>query len=296
VNSPALIGIFGPTASGKTCLAEALADRLDAHLINADAFQAYAGMDIGTGKTLQPERYALISFLKPSEPYGVGDFVLRARQHIAEWAQTNRSVIVVGGTGLYLRALFENYSGMVAAPSPEIRASLNEEWKSGGLAPLVERLKSRAPQVALETDLKNPVRVIRALERLEGEPLRLPQIPEMRQFKFGLVPDEAGHGKAIEDRVDQMVQNGWVEEVQRLKQTGFGPSDPGFRAIGYRQIYQFLVREAASESMVEQIKLETRQYAKRQLTWMRTEPRLTVLNVAESGSNDLVASVLNGLM
>jgi tRNA dimethylallyltransferase len=93
-----------------------------------------------------------------------------------------------------------------------------------------------------------------------------------------------------------MVQNGWVEEVQRLKQTGFGPSDPGFRAIGYRQIYQFLVREAASEGMIEQIKLETRQYAKRQLTWMRTEPRLTVLNVVGSGSHDLVTSVLNEFM
>ena len=293
---PSLIGIFGPTASGKTSLAESLADQLDAHLMNADAFQGYAGMDVGTGKSLQPERYALMSFLKPSEPYGVGDFVVKARQQIAHWAETSRSIIVVGGTGLYLRALFENYSSMVAAPSPEVRAELNEEWKSGGLDPLVERLRSLAPQVALETDLKNPVRVIRALERLEGEPLRLPEIPEMPQFKFGLLPDEACHGKAMRDRVDQMMQNGWVEEVQRLKQSGFGPSDPGFRAIGYRQIYQFLVREAASEGMVEQIKLETRQYAKRQLTWMRTEPRLTVLNVAGSGSHDLVASVLNEFM
>lgn len=294
--SPALIGIFGPTASGKTSLAEALSDHLDAHLINADAFQAYAGMDVGTGKSLQPDRYALMSFLQPSEPYGVGDFVLKARKQIADWAETNRSIIVVGGTGLYLRALFENYREMVAAPSPEVRASLNEEWKSSGLEPLVERLRSRAPHVAIETDLKNPVRVIRALERLEGEPVRLPEIPEMPQFKFGLAPDEACHGKAMRDRVDQMMQNGWVEEVQRLKQTGFGPSDPGFRAIGYRQIYQFLVREAASESMVEQIKLETRQYAKRQLTWMRTEPRLTVLNVAGSGPDGLVAPVLNELM
>ena len=294
--SPALIGIFGPTASGKTSLAEALADELGAHLINADAFQAYAGMDVGTGKSLEQDRYALMSFLRPSESYGVGDFVLKARQQIADWAETNRSVIVVGGTGLYLRALFENYREMVTAPPPEVRDGLNEEWKSAGLDPLVERLRNRAPQVANETDLRNPVRVIRALERLEGEPIRLPEIPEMRRLKIGLLPDEASHESAMRDRVDQMMQNGWVEEVQRLKQTGFGPSDPGFRAIGYRQIYQFLVREAALESMVEQIKLETRQYAKRQLTWMRTEPRLTVLNVVGSGSHDLVTSVLNEFM
>src|SRR5271165_7127776 len=133
-STPRLIAVMGPTASGKTDVAEAIADALDAQLINADAFQVYRGMDIGTAKPRAKGRYRLLDLKAPNEGFGVGEFVQLAQTELNTLFQERRSAVVVGGTGLYIRALFEQYSELAASPEPALRAALMEREYRDGLA------------------------------------------------------------------------------------------------------------------------------------------------------------------
>ena len=123
---PLLIAVMGPTGSGKTPLAEALADELDAQLINSDAFQVYRKLDIGTAKPVSKDRYKLLDLIEPNEPFGLGEWLKLAAAEITRSYEMNQNVILVGGTGLYVRALFEQYSGMSGQPDPGLRRLLNE--------------------------------------------------------------------------------------------------------------------------------------------------------------------------
>ena len=165
IQNPALVALMGPTASGKSDLAEALADRIDARLINADAFQVYRGMDIGTGKPSQKERYLLLDLVSPSEQFGLGEWLRLAVAALEEIFKQGRNAIVVGGTGLYIRALMEEYADVAAAPDPSLRASLMKR----PIEELRQELRSRAPNVFESTDIANPLRVRRALEKLDAQ-------------------------------------------------------------------------------------------------------------------------------
>ncbi|MDX2065722.1 MAG: tRNA (adenosine(37)-N6)-dimethylallyltransferase MiaA [Fimbriimonadaceae bacterium] len=277
---PWLLAIYGPTASGKSDLAELIADVTGAGLINADAFQVYRGMDIGTGKSSRAAEYALIDHLNPDETYGVGQFVADARAALAE----DQSAIVVGGTGLYLRALTEGYDAMAAPPDPELRALLNRT----PLSDLVESLQREAPAVAAQIDLRNPARVRRALERArQPRAATFITIPH-RIVKVALVPDVESTGLRIERRVNAMLQNGWIEEIERLAHAGYGPGDPGFRAIGYEVMSAYRDGQVTRDEAVLATVVQTRQYAKRQRTWLRSEPNLHTLDLAR----ELVSQVM----
>jgi tRNA dimethylallyltransferase len=285
---PFLIAVMGTTASGKTALAEGLAERIGGQLVNSDAFQIYRGMDIGTAKTSEPERYRLIDLLEPSEAFGVGEWVRLAHQVLEEmWAQ-RRHVVLVGGTGLYIRALFEGYDEMRPSPDPQLRTALMDRESREGLAPLVEELRRIAPESAARTDLRNPVRVRRALERAlsPADPI-VYRIPSFRKRKFALeLPHETIRSR-IARRTDEMVQNGWAQEVRRLRDRGYGPCDPGFRAHGYRAMYRHIQGEIALEEVVASTVSETVRYAKRQRTWLRSEPDLRFVPAHGSGYGDL---------
>jgi len=269
---------MGPTASGKTALAERLADALDAQLINADAFQAYRGMDVGTAKPENPARYALMDIKDPNEMYGVGEFTRLASKVLRDLYRKERSAVVVGGTGFYIRALLEEYTEMASAPDPELRARLNRSFEEEGLEALVGELRRVHPEAAERIDLRNPARVKRAIERAYApEPMRTEQLPGFRKIKFGLMPDAAWLEPRITQRVQQMMQNGWVEEVGRLIASGYSSDDPGFRAIGYREMARYIAGELSLEEAATATIVETRRYAKRQRTWLRAEPNLTVL-------------------
>jgi len=276
-----LIAVMGPTASGKTDLAERIADETGAALINADAFQMYRGMDIGTGKPDRAREYRLIDTLVPSESYGVGQFVREAAAILHSLHEEARPAVIVGGTGFYIRALTEGFADMAGPPSDESRARVDSIEAEGGLDALLKELDRRAPGVKL--DRMNPVRVRRALLKLDADPMPIVPLPPIRIVKVALVPDNDLNDQRIAHRAIKMVQNGWIEEVERLKRAGYLPSDPGFRAIGYPEWWKVLAGEMKADEAVERITVATRQYAKRQRTWLRSEPNLTVLGSAIGG-------------
>lgn len=271
---------MGPTGSGKSKLAEALADYLGAQLINADAFQVYRGLDIGTNKPVDKSKYRLLDLVEPTESFGVGQWVALVHSLLNDlWAQ-KRNAIIVGGTGLYIRALFEEYAEMKPAPDPEVRRILMERERSEGLGALVEELLAIDPDSSV--DLKNPVRVRRALERFVTPAAIVSRtVPPFRKLKFSVNPSFEILEPKLRARVDSMLEAGWLEEVEALLHKGVPLSAPAFRAIGYQSLAGFLLGETDRATTLENIFRATRQYAKRQKTWLRSEPNLTELSVEE---------------
>lgn len=275
---PALIAVMGPTASGKTPIAEWIASRLDAQLISADAFMVYRGLDIGTNKPEHPERYELIDVHDPREQFGLGEFLRRARTILNKlWAE-QRSAVVVGGTGLYVRALFEEWSDTMPAPPEGLRAALQQTLRNSGLQALVEQLRALDPQTAARIDLQNPVRVTRALERAQSQPTPAAEpLPPFQKFKLLLMPPIEPHAEAMNGRTRDMLASGWVDEVRALLKNGVRETDPAMKAIGYGEIIRYLRGEITLEECEAQISLRTRQYAKRQRTWLRAEPQISAI-------------------
>lgn len=274
---------MGQTASGKTDLAEQIADHLNARLINADSFQVYRGMDIGTAKSERKADYDLLDIKNPDEPCGVGEWVQLAAPLLANLHRSGTDAVVVGGSGLNVRALFERYDTMTSPPDPLLREALNARFAANGLESLVNELSERDPKAAATTDLKNPVRVIRALERAIAPTKSITfELPTFRQVKFAIATPVETINQRISDRVGEMLKNGWLQEVESLKQAGYGPNAPGFRAHGYRELWSVLSGEMTLEAAVESIVLQVRRYAKRQKTWLKTEPGLTMLDAGSA--------------
>lgn len=261
---------MGPTASGKSRLAEALAAEMGARLLNADAFQVYRGLDIGTAKPSARESYELLDLVDPSESFSVGKWLAGVIPILERLWDERQPGVVVGGTGLYVRALFEGYSDIAPPPDPELREAL----RSREVDSLVAELRERAPDLANSLDLKNPARVRRALEKLDTAPSPPIQIPLFVKLKLGLLPDLAILAKSIEARVGAMFATGWVEEVQALLASGVQRDDPGMAALGYREVVDVLEGKMKQAEAKQIIVLRTRQYAKRQITWLRKEPGL----------------------
>lgn len=265
---------MGPTASGKSALAEALAEQLNAVLVNADAFQIYRGLDIGTAKPESRERYELLDIKNPDEGFGVGEFILLCLPILESAFAERRPVVVVGGTGFYIRALFEEYQDLGPEPDPEVRARIDKMRHEERLAELLQR----DPKKAGALDVKNPVRVQRALERLDSPSTSLAwQLPSCRKAKFALEAEPTCLNERIAERVDEMIRKGWVEEVENLRNQGWSPQSPGFRAIGYRTLFEHVEGRVEIEEAAATIVAETRNYAKRQRTWLRSEPNLACI-------------------
>lgn len=270
---------MGETASGKTGLAEGLAAALGAQLVNADSFQVYRGMDIGTAKSEAKALYKLIDIRDPDEAFGPGEWVKLASEVLQGVYAAGKSAVVVGGSSLNIRALFEGYSTMAAPPDPNLRNELNARLAAKGLELLVSELKRLDPDGAAKVDLRNPVRVTRAIERAKnpGEKIHF-ALPPFRRVKFAIQSPVEILNERIQQRTVEMTRNGWLEEVDALRQAGYGPSTPGFRAHGYRELWRVLEGELGLDEAVDSIVLQVRHYAKRQRTWLRTEPNLTVLH------------------
>lgn len=287
-----MLAIMGPTAVGKTAVAEALADGLGVRLINTDAFLVYRGFDIGTAKPDRRELYDLIDLKEPHESFGVGEWIACAQPILHERRRQGQHAIFVGGTGLYVRALFEKWTSLGGPPSAELRQALRERLQREGLGSLVEELRAKDPQTTV--DALNPVRVLRALERLE-EP-RTPLTIDIDGFsvlKVGIDRPVVELNRRIEERIDAMIQSGWMEEVTDLLQKGVMATAPAFRAIGYlalRDVVQGRTTLAAAKvAMVT----ETRRYAKRQRTWLRSEPDLIHRDISSESTQETVDWILN---
>lgn len=260
---------MGPTGCGKSALAEAIADAWGGELINADAFQVYRGLDIGTNKPEVRDRYHLLDLKSPQDSYGVGEFVLDAQKVILSRLNTERPLIVVGGTGFYVRALFEEYGELAPPPDPALREELQQLTHDE----LLRRLDALAPNC--KVDRPNPVRVRRALEKALSPPVRLEvRLPACHKVKIGLDVDPDALNASLDIRTEELFAKGWMDEVKSLAKQGFGPDDPAFRAIGYSEIWRWLRDSLSFESLLGEVQLRTRQYAKRQRSWLRSEPNL----------------------
>ena len=276
-----VITILGATATGKTSLGIALARALDGEVINGDALQVYQGLDIGTAKATRVERdevpHHMIDILAPDEPHSAGDFVRRARVLVDDIAARGKVPIVVGGSGLYLRALVDGLSPIPPVP-PAIREGVQARLAARGLAALYAELRDIDPQMAERLNPGDRQRITRALEVAEATGRSLsswqqetPPEPPLEATKLGLTLPRAILYDRVARRVRGMVDDGWVAEVRTLLGNGVGHSAPAFQAIGYRQIADHVLGFLSLEQAVEETIRATRRYAKRQCTWFRRE-------------------------
>lgn len=274
--------IMGATATGKTDLAIRLAETLPAELINVDSALIYRNMNIGTAKpdtaTLAKFPHHLIDILDPSESYSVAEFCEDASREIENSFQQNRCPILVGGTMLYFNALQKGISDLPSADDTT-RAQLAREAKKIGWPAMHKRLQSIDPQAADRIKATDPQRISRALEvyELTGKPMSelwKAQAKPSHHYQFINIAlttsDRPRLHQRIETRFDQMLANGFVDEVMALYQRGDLTLDhPSMRCVGYRQVWEYLAGELDYDSMREKAIIKTRQMAKRQMTWLR---------------------------
>ncbi len=285
---PPVVAVVGATATGKSALGVALAERLPGggEIVNADALQVYRGFDVGTAKPPAAERarvpHHLVDILDPAERYSAGEFARRARQAIAGIQERRRWPIVVGGSGLYLRALLAGISP-VPAGDPALRELLRLRLAQEGRAPLLAQLARLDPPTAARLPPGDTQRVLRALEValasgrplsswLEEQPFGIQNIAAIR---VGLTLPRAILYDRIAGRVTQMVQDGWAQEVRGLLESGLSPNLPAFQAIGYRQLVYHVRGEWSLGRAIDETVRATRRFAKRQETWFRKEPDVT---------------------
>ena len=275
--------VCGPTASGKSALALRLAHALDAEIINADSMQIYRGLDIGTAKPSvgqQAEiRHHLIDVADPDQLFSAADFSDAADAAIQDIISRGKRVVVVGGTGLYIRALV---NGLVDSPSGagELRLALQAEAGRIGNEAMLEKLHQVDPCLAAGLHPNNLVRIIRALEvfQLTGVPLSHSQkehaFSQQRYdtLQIGISVDRAELYMRIDERVEMMRVDGLFNEVRDLLASGFGCDLKSMRSIGYKEVALHISGELTDEEAVSLIKRNTRHYAKRQLTWFKADP------------------------
>lgn len=285
------IAIVGPTASGKSRLALALARAVDGELVNADALQVYRGFDVGTAKPSAAERAAvphhLIDILDPSERYSAGRFAADARAALAQIRRRGRRPILVGGSGLYLRALLDGI-GPLPAVEPAIEAELAERLAREGLPALRLELERLDPAGAERLAPGDTQRTLRALgvALSSGRPLSewIARQPFGRvtiaAVRVGLTLDRTLLYDRIARRVDEMLAAGWLREIRLLLDSGLDPSLPAFQAIGYRQLAAHFRSECSLDEAVESTVRATRRYARRQLTWFRRDDRIRWFDAA----------------
>ena len=282
-----LLCLLGPTAAGKTDVAVALVERLPLEIISVDSAMVYRGMDIGTGKpgadVLVRAPHRLIDIREPAETYSAAQFVTDAGEAIREIHAAGRIPLLVGGTGLYFRALERGLSPLPEADA-EIRTQLEAEAGRDGLSALHARLKKIDPESARRIHRNDPQRIQRALEvyAITGRPMS-ELIAESESRGTGYEMHKASLEPAsrrwlherIERRFRLMLERGLVDEVTELKRSGRLRDDmPAMRAVGYRQVWQHLAGEIDLEGLLTRGVAATRQLARRQLTWLRKEKTL----------------------
>jgi tRNA dimethylallyltransferase len=278
-----LVAIVGPTASGKSTLAVALARKLGGEILACDSTQVYRGFDIGTAKPTVEERdgvpHHLLDVVEPTFPFTAGEYRARAVSVLEDLRNRSRLPILTVGTGLYLRALLE---GLADAParSEELRARLEAGADAHSLQYLHRVLRRLDPEAALRIGSRDRPKMIRAIEvclltgRTLSEVHRMGRAPleGYRPIKIGLQPPRAALYDRIERRVDTMLDRGWVDEVSRLMRSGVPKNSKPFDFIGYSELHAHIDGTVTLAAATKAIAQATRRYAKRQLTWFRKEP------------------------
>lgn len=282
---PKILVIVGPTASGKTRMAVELAQRHNGEVISADSMQIYRTMDIGTAKPTQEEMggipHHMIDVADPEEDFSVARYVEMAAQCVDDVLARGKLPIVAGGTGLYIDSLLSGRTFAPFSPDSALRGELEQEMADKGGAAMLEELAKVDPEAAQRLHPNDHKRIIRALEvyRSTGKTItqhnRETQAipPRYDALTIGLAfQDRQAMWRRIDQRVDEMVAAGLEDEVRRLLTSGISPKCTAMQAIGYKEFTQALSGEMTWKEAAEVVKLRSRQYAKRQLTWFGRNP------------------------
>ena len=298
---PPVVFIIGPTATGKTAAAMALAETRPVQVINADSRQVYKGMSIGTAKPTPEEQVAvphhLIDVVEPSEGYSLATFLSQARTAITKVLAEGGVPVVVGGTGQYVWGLADGWLVPEVPPDPELRQRLEQEATEIGPLALHAKLAAVDPGAAAGIEAQNVRRVIRALEVWEitgelSDARPRQQSPPFRPLMVGITVARPKLYRRIDFRVDAMIGAGWVEEVRKLVDGGFTPDLPAFSSAGYREIAAHLRGELSLPQALPKVKMATHRLARKQGSWFRASNERIVWC---KNAKDLVRVVSDGL-
>jgi len=291
VAPPPVLVITGPTASGKTSVGLAVASQLQGEIISADSRQLFRYLDIGTAKPTEEEisavRHHFIDHIEPTEGYTAGKFAQEASEVIDGLQGRDIVPVVVGGSGLYVRALVE---GIFEGPEADesLRADLEQQTQSEGVGHLYDKLLALDPECADFVPKTNIPRIIRALEvcLLTGEKFSRVRTawmkkPAFESIVFGLRWNRDILYERINSRVLEMMERGLLDEVRSLRKRGLSPKLQSLNTVGYKECFDFLAGEGTQKEMILLIQQHTRNFAKRQMTWFRKEDRINWIDVTE---------------
>ena len=294
-----VVVIVGPTAVGKTAVSLALAKEINAEIVSADSRQIYKFMNIGTAKPTEQERQGIkhhfIDYIGPDESFSSGAYGNKAREIIKELHSKNKNVIVVGGSGLYIRALLY---GMVSFDQKDemIRQNLKQHLELDGLSKLYLELQKVDPELAQQLSENDSQRILRGLEvfQMSGEKLSSLQKETETPAPFpyvqiGLNMNRAVLYQRINKRVEKMFEQGMIKEVEELMEKGYTQTN-AMNAVGYKEVMQYLNKEITNQEMVELIQRNTRRYAKRQFTWFRKDENINWFNLPD---DDVVLKIID---
>ena len=293
-----LIAIVGPTAAGKTEVSLKLAQQVNGEIINADSRQVYRHMDIGTAKPIAAERtqvpHHLFDFIDPDEDFSLALYQDKANEAIIDIHNRGKVPVLVGGSGQYVWAILEGWSVPEVPPSPEIREELESRAKAEGGDVLYWDLQEVDPEAANQIDPRNIRRVIRALEvcRVTGKrfsELRIKTPPDFNTQIVGITAQRDELYRRIDERVDRMIERGFVEEVRGLLARGFPLSLPSMSSLGYQEIGRYLNGELDLPEASQQIKYTTHRFARRQYTWFRlNDERIRWFDLNEASLSEVI--------
>jgi len=295
-----VLALVGPTAVGKTELGIALAEALGGEVISADSRQVYRYMDIGTAKPTPEQRakvpHHMIDVVLPDQYFSAGEYARLAAEAIQDVARRGKVPIVVGGSGLYLSALFDGLFEE-RARNPALRQALRERAQREGPEALHLELRKVDPEAAARIHPHDLQRIVRALEvyRTTGRPISAWQKERRPPLKaqvtwVGLDMERSELYRRIDLRVEEMVERGLVDEVRTLIGMGYGPELPALRTVGYKEVFPYLEGKRGLEETIAQIKRNTHSYARRQLIWFRRDPRIKWLD-AGTDEEDLLRAI-----
>ena len=302
---PKVIVICGPTASGKTALSIELAKKIDGEIISCDSMQIYKEMDIGTAKPSKEEmqgiKHYLIDFVSPDKRYSVADFKQDAKNAMKEIIAKGKTPIIVGGTGLYVDSLIYEIDYPNIEFDENYRKLLEEIVEKEGLEKLYEEAKKIDPQAIEKISVNDQKRILRILEiyhatgknKTDQEKESRKNPVEYNYHVYAINWDREKLYERINKRVDIMIEQGLIEEVKRIYQK-YDTFPTAMQGLGYKEVVEYLENKCTKEEMIEKIKMETRRYAKRQLTWFRKNKQTIWLDGKEKIQNN-IKIILEGL-